>query len=143
MCLKSGKSMVEIVFVTHIAKSAQIHALTYETLPSHASDAVLFACVAYNIGMSDTDRCVVQKSQIICVLITNSVISSRTRIPLDDNSLVGRRVRARLSDLHNCPAMAFAVVLIIPLPLRASNYSQPWLYLHCVQYKHIQHFFII
>ncbi len=62
MCFKSGECVVDVVFVTHIAKSAEIDALTNKTLPSHACDSVLFTSIAYNVWMSDTNRGVVQNS---------------------------------------------------------------------------------
>jgi hypothetical protein len=62
MGFKSGESVVDVVFVTHIAKSAEIDALTDKTLPSHACDSVFFTGIAYNVWMSDTNRRVVQNS---------------------------------------------------------------------------------
>ncbi len=62
MCFKSGERVIDVVFVTHIAKSAKIDALTDKTLPSHASDSVFFTGITYNIWMSDTNGCVVQNS---------------------------------------------------------------------------------
>lgn len=102
--------MIEIMLIVHIAKSTEIYALTDQTLPSHASDAVLFAGIAEDVVMTDTDRRVVYHSQVISLLVTDSVISSRSGVPLNHNCLIGSRVRARTADLDHCPAVTFAVV---------------------------------
>ena len=110
MRLESGERVVQVMLVVHIAQSAEVDVRTDQTLPSHASDAVLLASIADNIVVTDTDGRVVDHSQVVCILVTDSVISSRSGVPLNDNSFVWSSVRTRSTHFDHCSAMTFAII---------------------------------
>jgi len=67
-----------------------------------------------------TNRSVVKNSQVISALVSNSVVSAESRVPLHNDCLARSVVVARLPDLDDRASVTFTSVLVRPLPVRAS-----------------------
>lgn len=78
--------------VGHVALRAKIVIETLLALPPDAAYPMPLASITDDIGMLDASGRVVEYQQIVSTLVSNSVITSGTMVPLDDYSLIRRPV---------------------------------------------------
>ena len=106
------------MFVCHVTKRTQIKIKTFTTFPSHSLYASLFTIIAYNIRMPNAYWCIIEYTQIIFILIANAIICTWARVPLDNDCFLGRSFTPEFSYFRYCSTVAFAIVLIPPLPIK-------------------------
>lgn len=93
-----------------IAMWAQVKVLTLSTAEKNASNARLLTTVADNVRMSYANLCVVNDNQIVLALIADTVICSMTRVPINDNRLLGRMSRAWSANFTQRANVTFTAV---------------------------------
>ena len=126
--LISHELMRQIMLVCHVAKRAQVKIKAFTTLPAHALYAPLLAVVTNDVRMPNANGGVVEYAQIVLVLVAHTVVGTRARIPLHDHSLFGRRLAAQFAHFGDGATMAFAIVLVPPLPVGTTDNSNSYLH---------------
>ena len=81
-----------------------------------------------------TNRGIVVNAKIVCPLVTNTIVCTSSRIPMNHDCFVRWCLTAWTADLYHCADEAFTTILIAPFPVRAANYPQAHLH-NSVQYQ--------
>ena len=78
--------------------------------------------------LSLTNWCIVHHAEIIRALVPDTIVRLGARVPLDNDSLVGRRGASGFTYFDHGAYMAFARVLVLPLPVGPSDHPQTHLH---------------